>query len=520
MTGLMKWGGFGAAAWFLSAAPAMAQAPQHEVIAGIKSTRPIHGQPYELAGRRIVFTNWYYIQPGDLDWRNAEGKSVYVHGNEDLYAARHVGISAPHGIRLQVEKPHLMGAVERPHRMLTQEGDLYKGWTDSDYYESRDALHWERKAHLQFDAGVTDGTYQVFVDPTAPPEKRYKSIWTGSITRKQFDEYRARRPDDWEPHALLGLGEKDQIDCLRGGTSPDGIHWTTLPDPLVVEYCDTWNTAYYDRALGEYVLYTRHWSVGPRTERLPPDIRNSWTGVGRRAIGRTSSRDFAAFKPSEMILEPTPDMLPSEQLYTNCRTSIPGAPDQHLMFPTVWNGSIDDTTRVLAASSHDGKLWHWLPGGEILKTGAFGEWNGGCIWATPNLLELPNGDWALPYLAHNIPHKYPRGKMVGTTSYAVWPKGRLVSVGSDGEGEFTMITVMAPGKVLKVNALTLRTGSVRIEALGIKGRSMDECAPLVGDQHWTRVRWKDADDLGINPGQPVTLRVHLKQARLFGLEFE
>ena len=27
-----------------------------------------------------------------------------------------------------------------------------------------------------------------------------------------------------------------------------------------------------------------------------------------------------------MILEPTPDMLPSEQLYTNCRTTVPGAP--------------------------------------------------------------------------------------------------------------------------------------------------------------------------------------------------
>ncbi|HVV99791.1 MAG TPA: hypothetical protein VHB77_05605, partial [Planctomycetaceae bacterium] len=105
MMGLMKWFGCGLAVWCLSATTVAAQAPvqEHEIVAGIKSKRPIHGQPYDLAGRRIVFTNWYYIQPGDLDWRNAEGKSVYVHGNEDLYAARHVGISAPRGIRLQVE---------------------------------------------------------------------------------------------------------------------------------------------------------------------------------------------------------------------------------------------------------------------------------------------------------------------------------------------------------------------------------------------------------------------------------
>jgi hypothetical protein len=44
-------------------------------------------------------------------------------------------------------------------------------------------------------------------------------------------------------------------------------------------------------------------------------------------------------------------MLPSEQLYTNCRTAIPGAPDQHLMFPAIWNGSVDDTTRIAMASS-------------------------------------------------------------------------------------------------------------------------------------------------------------------------
>jgi hypothetical protein len=56
-----------------------------------------------------------------------------------------------------------------------------------------------------------------------------------------------------------------------------------------------------------------------------------------------------------MILEPTPDMLPSEQLYTNCHTTIPGATDQHLMFPSIWNGSVDDSTLVALASSHDGK---------------------------------------------------------------------------------------------------------------------------------------------------------------------
>src|SRR5262249_55997847 len=98
------------------------------------------------------------------------------------------------------------------------------------------------------------------------------------------------------------------------------------------EYGDHGTTAYYDAALREYVMYTRYWSIGPRTDRLPPDIRGSWTGTGRRAIGRSQSRDFRHFPPSELILEPTPDLLPSEQLYPNCHTPIPRPPHQPPIF--------------------------------------------------------------------------------------------------------------------------------------------------------------------------------------------
>ena len=503
-----------------SSGQAQSPLPERTVFEGVATTRPVQGAPYELAGKRILFANWYYIQPGDLDWRDANEKSVYVRGNSDLFEAHHVGIRAPRGIRIMAEKPQVIGPVDRPHRMIVRDGDLYKGWTDSDYHESKDAFHWEKKARLQLDAPLSDGVYQVFTDPVAASGERFKAIWGGEINRAQFDSFRAQRPDAWEPRAVFLLGEKDQVSCLRGGVSPDGIRWKTLPDPLVVEYCDTWNTAYYDAALREYVIYTRYWSIGPQTDRIPPDIRNSWTGFGRRAIGRTASRDFRHFPPSEMILEPTPDMAPSEQLYTNCRTTVPGASDQHLMFPSIWNGSVDDTTRIALASSADGKVWHWVPGGDLLRTGPFGRWDGGCIWATPDLLELPNGDWALPYLGHNLPHKYPRGKQVGTTGYAVWPKGRLVGVEAQDQGEFTMIPFLVPGSTLKINALTQRVGWVKIEVAGVKEHSAAECVPIVGDQLWTRVTWKGGADLGVSPGKPVVLRIELYHAKLFGLEFE
>lgn len=490
-----------------------------EVIEGFKTERLIPGEPYDLLGARIVFTNWYYIQPGDLDWVNKEGKSVYVVGDEDPNAALFVGVEAPRGIQIRARKPEIMGPYDLPYRTILQDGSVYRGWTSTGYYESTDGITWEKKADLILDK-EKDGVQHVFVDPTAPPSERFKSVWNDVITAEEFNTFREKRPDGWEPRALLHFKEKGEVSCLRASVSADGITWKTLPAPIVVEYTDTLNTCYYDRFLETYVLYTRYWSVGPRTSTIPSDIRHSWTGVGRRAIGRSESKDFSAFPPSEMILEPPPHMLPSEVLYTNCHTTIPGGPDQHLMFPSVWNASVNDTTRIVMASSHDGVTWHWIPGGDILETQPFGRWDGGCIWANPEMIELPDGSWALPYSAHNVPHKYPRGQRKGALGYAVWPKGRMMALEAPDRGQFTMIPVMAPGRTLKINAVTKRTGGISVEVAGVENRSFDRCTPLVGDCHWTAVHWNGETDLGFKQGKPVTLRFKLDQAELFGLEFE
>ena len=508
-------------AWGFLSPSSWAQYRGREVVDGIKSNRIIPGKPYDLAGKRIVFTNWYYVQPGDLNWIDDEGKSVYVDGDEHPNDSHFVGIESPRGIRLRARQPQVKGPLDMPYRMLIQDGDLFKGWTSSEYFESSDGMTWEKKANLQFDEGYDDGVYQIFIDPSAPPAERYKALHTGTkINEEEFKAYIEKNPDRWEPRALLHYKEKKYASCIRGAVSPDGIRWTTLPDPLVVEYADTWNTCYYDRVLEKYVLYTRQWSAGPRTHRLPSDIRRSWTGVGRRAIGRSESDDFSSFPPSQLIIEPSPDMLPSEVLYTNSYTTIPGAPDQHLMFPTVWNASINDTTRVVLYSSHDGSNWHFVPGGDLLQTQPFGQWNGGAVWVHPNLIELPDGTWAISCRGDNVPHKYPRGQRKAELGFATWPKGRLVALEAPDQGKFTMIPVMAPGRTLKINANTKRTGGIWIEVVGVEGRSFEDCTRIFGDRHWTTIQWGDQTDLGFEEGKPITLRFKLDQAEIFGLEFE
>ena len=249
--------------------------------------------------------------------------------------------------------------------------------------------------------------------------------------------------------------------------------------------------------------------------------RPVYRGVaGNRVRGARNAQRFLNFPPSRMILDPPPSMLPSESLYTNCYTSVPKAPDQHLMFPAVWNASIDDTTRIVMASSYDGENWYWVPGGELLETAEYGLWNGGCIWAEPNLIELPNGDWALPYSAHNVPHKYPRGQRKGGLGYAVWSKGRMVALEADTRGQFTLMPLITPGRALKINANTKRTGVVLVEVAGDPERTFDKCSRLFGDLHWATARWGDRAELGKQVGEQITLRFRLEKADIYGLEFE
>ena len=155
---------------------------------------------------------------------------------------------------------------------------------------------------------------------------------------------------------------------------------------------------------------------------------------------------------------------------------FPAPPDHHLMFPAIYH--LDrDTTSIDVQASYDGKLWHRLPGSPVLETADFGEWNGGCVFATPSLLELANGDWALPFTGYDVPHKYPRGAWNYRPGLAVWPKGRLAAIVADEDGFFNTTAVVSPGSRLLINAVTDRAGEILIEAANLAELLLDLLQP-------------------------------------------
>ena len=312
---------------------AVAEEPR-EVVPGIATQRIVQGEPYELAGKRVVFLNWYYVHPGNFSWRMPNGSGATVTGAAGPLDARLSHVNRPWGIRIVAQPGQRVGPIiklERPweskgirFQTVMQDQGKYRAWGSRDtakkgkppslrpcYFESKDGVHWQRPdlGSVEFAADRTnnllaggfDAGTTVFLDPSAPPAERYKGVTEGAISRADFEAYRKLRPEPnaWEPRALTSVaGGSDSVSAIRGTVSPDGIHWTWLPQPLSVEYSDTSIVACYDPLLRKYVMYTRWWSLGPHTGQLPPDLRTCWIAPAGAASDARRPAIFAGF-PSQ-----------------------------------------------------------------------------------------------------------------------------------------------------------------------------------------------------------------------------
>jgi hypothetical protein len=495
-------------------------------------------------GKRLVFTTWAMVRPGKIDWRDPSGKSAYAGDwRAGPFDAEFVNEDAPWGIRLRVETPKRIYPVvkmEAPWEVggqgmaqdsvLAVDGKL-RMWgrckTGPCIWDSTDGYTWERPnlGLVEFEGSKENNLIPslhgvVWIDPVAPPEERYKSVTKEDFGPELFEEYKKRRP-----YSRMAVEtDPGRIHAMFGYTSSDGYHWKKIEEPLNVEVSDTAIVGYYDQRLKEYVIYTRTYMVPQRAEGYPLEHTRWHQFSPRRAIGRTASPTFSNFPLSEVIVDTTPDMAPTDTWYTNCRTTVPGMPEGHLLFP--WRYTLaDDGGEIDVLTSVDGKAWGRVPGSPILKISTFGQFDSGCLMTSPDLHELPDGDWAIYYYALNYPHKYPRGAYSYDMGMLVWPKGRFMALEAPEKGEFTTLATLAPGTKLKINAVTKRAGGILVEAADfhgkpIPGRTFAEADPVVGDQFWSTVTWNGEETLGAEEGEPVVLRFKLDMAQLYGIEFK
>lgn len=390
------------------------------------------------------------------------------------------------------------------------------GWPTSDdtsfcYAESSDGIQWTKpKLGLVSYQGSTENNILfrqigvdahrsrvhgscVFIDPSAPPEERYKCVSQG---------------------LFQGIGDRPYY--VAGMTSPDGLKWTRLPQPICLVFADSQYSAFWDESKQHYSLFGRT------------------SGRGGRAIGHSTSHSFDTFPSltNQCVLQVEADDPAGCDLYNPACQPYPGVPGLSLMFPSLFRHQ-EDTLDIRLAISRDGESWtqpdHAKP---FLPLGDAGEFDSGSLYMGNGACQLVGDEFSFYYSGSPLKHQEvelpqlsdPKNRRV--ISRAVARRDRLVSATSVETGGY-MITppIQFAGKRLILNAVARPGGRVRVGLLDmqgkpIPGRSIADCQPLTADQlSWT-VSWTDGADVAAWSKQPVRVRIELHNADVFGFQFQ
>ena len=507
--------------------------------------------PYRLASNVIYFHDWRYVHPGYPRWRSRDGESVPLFSAEPVPEMRlEYSWGGTPGLRLRAMPATKSEPVITPENSplecalfggnLIHEEGRYRLWVDywqPEHFGSLTAGHENLCCYCESDDGVTwrfpdlglmefrgrrrnsfvyggpwtvDRGYHggcVFKDPSAPAEERYKVFHLGKARGAVREKYLRERPDAVDPGAVRPIptaGPARFTWALFGGTSPDGLEWAPLPDPLLLQNSDTHNICAYDPVRKTYVGYIRTWIMG------------------RRTIGRIESPDFRRFPSPEHVFWPGADMPHTAFWYSNAKTVMPSAPEYHVMFPKRWDVANDQFDFFLATSP-DNVIWGLAPGGPVCRPGPRGRWDCGVVAPGCGLVELPGDRTGILYGGADIPHKYPRHAPLGKVAWAWWEKDRLVALECEAEGRFMTQQVTFKGRKVRLNYRTGVEGFVRVGVDGpegpIAGRAPDDCDTISGNEYGRLVTWHGESDLGHPDDAPLQLRVEMRHAELFSIRF-
>lgn len=388
-----------------------------------------------------------------------------------------------------------------------------EGWPTADdtslcYAESDDGIHWSRpklglfsyhgsKENNILFRQIGERNFRsrvhgsgVFLDPTAPPEARYKCVSQG---------------------LFQGIGERPYY--VAGMSSPDGLTWHRNPEPICFVFADSQYSWFWDSELHRYVLFGRV---------------SSSRG---RAVGRSVSQRFDHFDPLSLVLESDEGHPDQSDLYNPACFPYRGSAKLYLMFPSLFQHQ-PDTLDIRFSVSRDGEHWTW-PDLEtpFIPLGQSGDFDSGSLYMANGCLEVGDELW---FYFSGSPLKHEETSLEKLAdpgnrrvySRAIAQRDRLVSVSTiavKGEIESALLRVM--GNRLIVNGRTQSGGSIRIGVLDAQGNplpgySIRDCQPLTGDRSDWVVQWEDGESSITWGDQPIRLRLELQNAELFGFQFQ
>jgi len=417
------------------------------------------------------------------------------------------------------------GYPARPERAYTYSSILYEPPLYRLYYRGFAESTKEGREATCY-AESTDGTH--FVKPDLglyeiAGSTRNNVLLTGvrDGTAHNFTPMKDTRPgvpDDEKYKALAGLDQG-----LKAFVSGDGIHWRLLRDEPVIRppafsrfNFDSQNVSFWSEAEQQYVAYFRTWKPG--VEGIVLDFPE----FGTRWFSRTVSDDYIHWSEPEEV---QPDNGCHEHIYTTQTHPYFRAPHQYIALCTRFVATGPDTFRntvdiTLMSSRAGTALFNRTFMESFIRPGLEPErWRNRSNYTAYQVVPLNDTQMAI-YLCgvNSVMRKLPL-RLDGFAS---------VQAGYGG-GELLTRPFIFRGESLELNAATSAVGEVAVELQSaegqpIEGYTLADSAPLNGDRIAWTVQWKRGDDqvtsdLGQLAGQPVRLRLALRDADVYSFRF-
>ena len=161
----------------------------------------------------------------------------------------------------------------------------------------------------------------------------------------------------------------------------------------------------------------------------------------------------------------------------------------------------------------------------------------GSFYAGVGLVEMRSGQVSLPvgpvWHTHNEHHHASTEpeRHTGYLTLATWRRDGFASLEAESVGSFTTVPFTFEGGRLQVNAWTRFGGELSVELVDVStatmreagstvpGRTFADCDAIDGDHLETTILWNGDSDLSAWEGKSVRLRVRMRRARLYALQF-
>jgi hypothetical protein len=404
------------------------------------------------------------------------------------------------------------------------------------YAESPDGIHWTKPElglvefagsranniviatgrHDNIDVDAAHPAIFKDTNPAATPEARYKGVF---------------RSDG--AHGMVAM------------QSPDGLHWSPLGDgPILTDGgFDSQNLAFWDEVSGCYRAYWRSFPGG----NVGPGV---WQPVGPRGIRTATSTDFLHWSEGHDLTyagSPPPEELYVNQIkpYHRAPHLLIGLPVRYIERP--WGASLralpdrshreqrsaaqrrygEALTETLLMCSRDGVNFTRWPEG-FLKPGPerTGTWNYGQQYAAWHVVETASdlSPDAPPELSYYVLENYWLGRGSVVRRYTMRLDGFVSLQAPMAGGECVTHPLTFIGTELRLNFATGVAGEVQVElqdAAGtpLPGYTLNDCEPVFGDAVDRAVTWKHGTNVSAMAGQPIRLRLSLKDADVYALRF-